>query len=170
MQGALPFNRARLAEKIKPMSFKLNRRLKSNNRYLQKKLFSYAKPPIDFGFKKDKVTFFAYYPSEGNVSGHYKYNRKGHVTEYVLMGSSVDNVSLHTFVFPLKRGAKSFQRHVNHLSYAMANDPNYNLYLQEGLSTGNCQRMAGYLGQLQGAEPDETGVKLATTGWCISYS
>lgn len=154
---------------INSMSFKLNRRLKANNRLISKWLSS-DEGPVDFGFEKDKVTFFVYYPSaRESVAGHYEYNRKGHVTEYAFQVNNGQPIS--SFLFPLKSGAKRFRQHLNHLSYVMNNDENFKLYMLDGFSTGDCQRMAGYLGQLQGAAADGTAVNLSsvdTTDWCYS--
>ena len=158
-----------IVEENSVMNFRLNRKLKRINRQVKKKLFPGIK--MDFEFEKDLVTFYAVDPAKyANFVGAYEFNKRGVVTSYGYadfgqsrMGEDPD----FQFVFPLKRGAKNFRKHLNHKAYVMRHEVDYADFLYGGLNSGDCQAMADYLGQLRGAAPSETGVKYWNTEWCI---
>ena len=155
------------------MTFKLNRKLKKHNKFLAKRLFP-SVPKSKVNFELDdyrEVDFRVEYPKKGVSSmGFYMYDKKGNVTRYGFANFDLSPPYdiLTNFIFPLKKGGKHFKKHLNHLAYVIAEDDNFMKYLTQGIASNNCENLAGFLGQLQGAKPDVTGVRLPdSTKWCF---
>ena len=131
------------------MSKRLNKKLRKNNKVVEKDLFA-SNADIEFENSAfEKTTYFDSFDAVTGVitEGSYEYNKKGRVNSYSLRITLGDSSIFHGFEI---KNSKSFKKHASHLSYILNYDTTYSSLLSDAVTSGDCQTLTHYLDQLNG--------------------
>ena len=151
------------------MSKRLNKKLRTNNKVVEKDLFA-SNADIEFENSAfEKTTYFDSFDVITGVitEGSYEYDKKGRVDSYSLRITLGDSSIFHGFEM---KNSKSFKKHASHLSYILNYDTTYSSLLSDAVASGDCQTLTLYLDQLNGIGKGDTSTASSINGGIMCFA